>query len=205
MLRYAQPVLGNKDGEPIEASKYQRLQNANSANYYVLDSQAYISPDAATQQVVSPEMTAYAVTTFSLGSGSNDTGSLVARPVSSQPTFNVAITRWFDMPVGDSAFENGFSNFDIGLDEPNNMDTPRDLGGHAMPYMGPCNEIPSVSRVDTASPSSSNPQLLERSASGPNQNATIEKLKWQAPSTIELLPYEHFIFRNFVQRISHWV
>lgn len=204
-LRYSQPAQENRDGEPIETSNFQRHKNTNSTNGYVLDSRTNMTPDAAAQQVVSPEMSTYAVTTFSLGSGSNDTGSLVARSVSSQPTFNVAITRWFDMLVGDSAFENGFSDFDIGLDDHNNLDTPRDLGGHAMPYMGPYNEIPGVSGIDAASPSSSDPQLLERSAPGTDGNAAGEKLKWQAPTTIELLPYEHFIFRNFVQCISHWV
>jgi hypothetical protein len=151
---------------------------------------------------MSPEMS-YAGTAFSLGS--NDTGSLVPRSVSSQPTFNVAITRWFDMLVGDSAFENGFADFDVGMDEPNNFDTPRDPDRMGVPYTGPYNSTPTAAGQEATSPSSSSPQLLERSAPGADRNAIAEKLKWQTPAAIELLPYEQLIFRNFVQHISHWV
>jgi hypothetical protein len=204
MLLYSLPVLENRNGEVVESSSYQKHQNTPSTNGYALDGQTNLSPDAAAQQVVSPEISAYAVTTFPLGSGSNDTDSLVARSVSSQPNFNAAITRWFDMLVGDSTFENEFSNFDIDLDDPNNLDTSHQ-GQPSLPYVRPCNKIPATFGIDATSPSSSSTQLLERTDPSPDRNATIEKLKWQAPTTIELLPYEHLIFRNFVQRVSLWV
>jgi hypothetical protein len=203
-IRYAQPLLENGNAGTIGTPNHHGQQSNTSSNSIAIGSQTNMSPDgAAQQQVMSPEMSQYAATAFSLGS--NDTGSLVARSVSSRPTFNVAITRWFDMLVGDSTFENGFSDFDIGLDETNNLDTPQEQDRNSVPYMGPFNNVAPTTGLDATSPASSCPQLLERSAPGPDRNAISEKLKWQAPAAIELLPYEHLIFRNFVQRISHWV
>ena len=109
------------------------------------------------------------------------------------------------MLVGDSDFENGFADFDIGMDEPNNFDTPREQDRMGVPYMEPYNSAPTTAALDSASPSSSSPQLIERSAPGLDRSAIAEKSKWQTPEAIELLPYEQLIFRNFVQRTSHWV
>jgi hypothetical protein len=204
-LHYAQPLaslLENGSPGSTETPSFQKHLSATSTNGFILGNQAGVLPDHAAQQVMSPEMS-HAGTAFSLGS--NDTGSLVARSVSSQPTFNVAISRWFDMLVGDSAFENGFSDFDVSMDEPNNFDTPREPDRMATPYMGHLNNTPTATGIEAASPSSSSPQLLERSAPGPDRSAIAEKSKWQTPTEIELLPYEQLIFRNFVQRISHWV
>jgi hypothetical protein len=201
-LRYSQPHLENGPPGSVETPNFQRQPSTTSTNGFVIGAQPNAPPDSAAQQVMSPEMS-YAGTAFSLGS--NDTGSLVARSVSSQPTFNVAITRWFDMLVGDSAFENGFSDFDMGMDEPNNFDTPRESDRMGVSYMGPYNSTPTATGPEAASPSSSNPQLLERSALAADRNAIAEKLKWQTPAAIELLPYEQLIFRNFVRHISHWV
>ncbi|KAE9363811.1 hypothetical protein N431DRAFT_431996 [Stipitochalara longipes BDJ] len=204
-LHYTQPLaplLENGSPGSTEIPSFQRHSSTTSTNGFILGNQTSVLPDSAAQQVISPEIS-HAGTTFSLGS--NDTGSLVARSVSSQPTFNVAISRWFDMLVGDSAFENGFSDFEIGMDEPNNFDAPREPDRMAVPHMGPYNSTPTAVGIDAASPTSSNPQLLERSAPGPDRSAIAEKSKWQTPAAIELLPYEQLIFRNFVQRISHWI
>lgn len=158
------------------------------------------------QQVMSPEMSAYAGTSFSLNSGE----SIVARSASSQPTFNVAISRWFDMLVGDSVFENGIPDVEFGMDDGQNVETPRETPReynrtNSIPYMGSFQgSTPDASGYQAASPcSSSSPQLLERNP--PMISAASEKLRWQAPAPIELLPYELFIFQNFVQRISLWV
>jgi hypothetical protein len=194
-LRYSQPLLGNGSPGMAESEGFNRHPSTTSTNGFVLGSQVNVL-DSAAQQVMSPEMS-YA--------GTNDTGSLVARSVSSQPTFNVAITRWFDMLVGDSAFENGFSDFELGMDEPNNFDTPREQDCMSVPYMGPYNSTPTAAGIEAPSPSSSSPQLLERSAPGQDRNAIAEKLKWQTPAPIDLLPYEQLIFQNFVRRISAWV
>jgi hypothetical protein len=201
-LHYSRPILENGSSRSAETPSFQTLPSSASTNGFVVGNQANLPPVLAPQQAMSPEMS-YAGTAFSLGS--NDTGSLVARSVSSQPTFNVAITRWFDMLVGDSAFENGFADFDVDMDEPNNFNTPREQDRMGVPYMGPYNSTPTTTGPEAPSPSSSSPQLLERSAPGPDRNAIAEKTKWQTPASIELLPYEHFIFRNFVQNISHWV
>ena len=204
-IRYSQPLaalLENGSPGSTETPGFQRHPSTTSTNGFVIGNQSSLPPDPAAQQVMSPEMS-HAGTAFSLGS--NDTGSLVARSISSQPTFNVAISRWFDMLVGDSAFENGFSDFEVGMDEPNNFDTPRESDHMPPPYMGPFNSTPTATGEEAASPSSSSPQLVERSAPGPDRLAIAEKSKWQTPAAIELLPYEQLIFRNFVQRISQWV
>lgn len=201
-LRYSQPILENGSPSSADPPSFQTHPSTPSANGFLAGNQANLPPGPATQQAMSPEMS-YAGTAFSLGS--NDTGSLVARSVSSQPTFKVAITRWFDMLVGDSAFENGFADFDADMNEPNNFGTPREQDRMGIPYMGPYNSTPTATGPGAPSPSSSSPQLLERSAPGSDRNAIAEKTKWQTPASIELLPYEHFIFRNFVQKISHWV
>jgi hypothetical protein len=158
-----------------------------------------MSPETTAQQIMSPEMSTYAGTQFSLGS--ND--SIVPRSAGSQPTFNVAISRWVDMLVGDASFENATADFDIGTNNRPSAETPRDPDLNGIPYMERSYSTADV--VAASSPASSSPQLLERSAPGPDRNAISEKLRWQAPEVIELLPYEQFIFRNFVQRISLWV
>ena len=130
---------------------------------------------------------------------------LVARSVSSQPTFNVAIAKWFDMLVGDSGFENGIPDIEPGLEDSYSMGTQREQNrATSFSYMGSFQGSPAEgSSVQGASPcSSSSPQLLERNFP---MNSLAEKLRWQAPVPIELTPYEIFIFRNFVQRISLWV
>ena len=200
-LRYSQTILEKCSSRSAETPTFQTHPSTASTNGFVVGNQTNLPPGPATQPAMSPEMS-YAGTAFSLGN--NDTGSLVARSVSSQPTY-VAITRWFDMLVGDSAFENGFADFDVDMDEPNNFDTPREQDRVGVPYMGPYNSTPNTTGPEAPSPSSSSPQLLERSAPGPDRDAIAEKTKWQTPASIELLPYEHLIFRNFVQNISHWV
>ncbi len=200
-LRYSQNILENGSSRSAETPSFQMHPSTPSTNGFVVGNQANLPPGPATQQAMSPEMS-YAGTACSLGS--NDTGSLVARSVSSQPTFNVAITRWFDMLVGDSGFENGFADFDVGMDEPNNFDTPREQDRMGAPYMGPYNSTPTTTGPGAPSPSLSSPQLLERSAPGPDRNAIAEKTKWQTPAPIELLPYEHVLFQNFVRNIRLW-
>jgi hypothetical protein len=209
--RFSPPIsdigLGASAATPSQAQL--GIQGEGSPNDHVTSAENVnnTSPETANPQAMSPEMSTYAATQFSLGS--ND--SIVPRSSGSQPTFNVAISRWFDMLVGDNphpTFENATSNFDIGTNEHSNVETIQDPDLNGIPYMGHNYSTPSgadIVGIVAASPSSSSPQLLERSAPGPDRNAISEKLRWQAPDTIQLLPYEHFIFRNFVQRISLWV
>lgn len=174
------------------------ILSANSPNEYA------VPAETANQHVTSPEMSTYAATQFSLGS--ND--SIVPRSAGSQPTFNVAISRWFDMLVGDNpnaTFENSTSDCDISMSERSAGETPRDPDLTGIPYMGRSYSTLGGVDVAAASPSSSSPQLIERSAPGSDHLAISEKIRWQAPDKIQLLPYEQFIFRNFVQRISLWV
>jgi hypothetical protein len=203
-VRYANPPSDSGRAIPTflphqNHQGHQGLPPTNNQDVFTLNSDNAVPPDNP-QQVMSPEMSTYAATAFSLGS--ND--SLVARSTSSQPTFNVAISRWFDMLVGDAALESALPDFDIGMDDRNSLDTPRDPNRNSIPCMGSVQGTPEGIGVAT-SPSSSSPQLLERSAPGSDRNAVAEKMRWQSPTTIDLLPYEHFIFRNFVQGISHWV
>lgn len=174
------------------------ILSANSPNEYA------VPAETANQHVTSPEMSTYAATQFSLGS--ND--SIVPRSAGSQPTFNVAISRWFDMLVGDNpnaTFENSTSDCDISMSERSAGETPRDPDLTGIPYMGRSYSTLGGVDVAAASPSSSSPQLIERSAPGSDHLAISEKIRWQAPDKIQLLPYEQFIFRNFVQRISLWI
>lgn len=177
------------------------INNApNSPDDYTLTTNNMSPAETTTQQIMSPEMSTSAATQFSLGS--ND--SIVPRSTTSQPTFNVAISRWFDMLVGDASFESATTlNFEAGYTERATVERDPDLNG--IPYMGRSYSNPDDAAIAAASPSSSSPQLLERTAPGPDRNAISEKMQWQAPDVIELLPYEQFIFRNFVQRISLWI
>ncbi|KUJ17130.1 uncharacterized protein LY89DRAFT_685078 [Mollisia scopiformis] len=175
----------------------QNFSGTSQSNEYSLNGPTNMTPEATNQQVMSPEMSTYAATAFSLGS--ND--SLVPRSASSQPTFNVAITRWFDMLVGDSAFESAVPDIDGIVEGRSSVDTPREPERATIPFIASLRGTPEGSGAAAASPISTSPQLLERSAPGFDSNALAEKLRWQS-SIIELLPYEHFIFSNFVQRIS---
>jgi len=176
-------------------------QRAPSQIDYLLNAPIPTS-DTPKLLTLSPEMSNNNGTSFSLNSGEQ---GLVARSVSSQPTFNVAIAKWFDMLVGDSVFENGIPDIEPGMEDGYSMGTPREQNrATSFSYMGSFQGSPAEgSSVQGASPcSSSSPQLLERNFPS---NSLAEKLRWQAPVPIQLTPYELFIFRNFVQRISLWV
>lgn len=175
-------------------------QRAPSQIDYLLNAPS-LPPDTPQQQIMSPELSSHNGASFSLKSGEQNA---VARPGSSQPTFNVAISRWFDMLVGDSVFENGIPDIDPGMDDGYNMGTSREQNRTSFSYIGSFQGSPADGNsIQGASPcSSSSPQLLERNFS---MNSIAEKVRWQAPAPIELSQYELFIFRNFVQRISLWV
>ncbi|KAM3081383.1 hypothetical protein ACMFMG_004852 [Clarireedia jacksonii] len=150
------------------------------------------------QQVLSPEQF-YAPTPYSLGS--NDSLVLGTRSSLPQPTFNVAIAKWFDMLVGDSDFENAISSFDVsgdGLDPTKSQD---------LNHISSSRRVSAISDAPGANgiPPSLHLQLLERNTHSQDRVVTSEKLRWQLSHPIELMPHEHFIFQNFVQRISHWV
>ncbi|KAK0100673.1 hypothetical protein ONS95_007125 [Cadophora gregata] len=157
--------------------------------------------DTPNQQVLSPAISNHNGTSFSLNSGEQ---GRISRSVSSQPTFNVAISKWFDMLVGDTVFENGVPDMDAGIEDSYSMGTPRKNRATSFSYMGSFQGSPAEGgSVQGASPcSSSSPQLLERNFS---MNSLTEKLRWQSPGPVELSPYELFLFRNFVQRISLWI
>ncbi|KAH9217938.1 hypothetical protein DL95DRAFT_434513 [Leptodontidium sp. 2 PMI_412] len=175
-------------------------QRAPSQIDYLLNAPS-LPPDTPQQQIMSPELSSHNGASFSLKSGEQNA---VARPGSSQPTFNVAISRWFDMLVGDSVFENGIPDIDPGMDDGYNMGTSREQNRTSFSYIGSFQGSPADGNsIQGASPcSSSSPQLLERNFS---MNSIAEKVRWQAPAPIELSQYELFIFRNFVQRISLWI
>lgn len=163
--------------------------------------------DNTTQQVFSPvaaALPAYAPTPFSLGS--NDS-FVPMSATSSQPTFNVAVSKWFDMLVGDAAFESGIPDFDVGMDDLNPLDTqtPREPERNSITSVGSLITTYETPGQQAASPSSSSPQLLERCTALLDRSATTEKLRWQASDMIVLQTHEYNIFQNFVQRISHWV
>jgi hypothetical protein len=110
------------------------------------------------------------------------------------------------MLVGDATFEGGMPDFDVGMDDLNPLDTqtPREPEQDSATPVGSQVTTYKTSGQQAVSPSSSSSQLLERCALL-DRNAASEKLRWQASETIVLQPYENDLFRNFVQRISHWV
>ncbi|KAH7357202.1 hypothetical protein BKA65DRAFT_222572 [Rhexocercosporidium sp. MPI-PUGE-AT-0058] len=175
-------------------------QRAPSQIDYLLNA-PLLPSDTAQQHTMSPAMSDHASTSFSLKSNEQNS---VARSISSQPTFNVAISRWFDMLVGDSALENGTPDTDIGMDDRSKPGTPREQHRTSFPHMRSFQGSPTDgSYVQGSSPCySSSPHLLERNSP---MNSAAEKLRWQAPAPIELSPYELVIFRNFVERISLWI
>jgi hypothetical protein len=141
----------------------------------------------------------YADTPISLGTGD----SLVTVSTLSQPTLNTAISRWFDMLVGDWTFYNDNPDFDV--DGFNEFNTTQHQERDVMPPTRAINATDDTISRQPGSPSSSSPQLLERSAVDIDRNSGKEKSRWQSPGRIDLLPHEHNIFHNFVGRISRWV
>jgi hypothetical protein len=124
---------------------------------------------------------------------------------SSQPTFNAAISRWFDILVGDCTLYNQNSDLDVDVEDLNSFNAPRHQDRNVMPSLRSISDADETTTRQPTSPASSSPQLLERTAADIDQNSAAEKLRWQSPSTIELLPHEHKTFQNFVRRTSRWV
>jgi hypothetical protein len=193
-----QPTLDGSPNPPV--SQEQRSQNGNDA-FNISDN---TTSGSTTQQVFSPvtALPVYAPTPFSLGS--NDS-FVPMSTTSSQPTFDVAVSKWFDMLVGDAAFEGGMPDIDI--DNLNSLDNqpPREPQQNSVATVASLINSYGSPEQQTMSPSSSSPQLLERCAPTFDQSAASEKLRWQAPDTLVLQPHEYSLFQNFVQRISHWV
>lgn len=182
-------------------------QERSTQNDLAFSMDTTATPDSPNQQVFSPAAAAlptYAPTPFSLGSNDSFVPMSTTCP---QPTFNIAVSKWFDMLVGDAAFENGMPNFDLGMDDLNPLDvqTPQEQERSSITSIASLITAYETPGQQVASPSSSSPQLLERSAPLLTPNAATEKLRWQAPETIVLQPHEHNLLRNFVQRISNWV
>jgi hypothetical protein len=194
-MRFPQALSETGSGGPQENQNNKR-HRTNSHSDYVMGSKHSDSPN---QQVVSPErISGYAPTPYSVGS--ND--SLIQRQAF-QPTSNVAIAKWFEMLVGDAAFENGLPGFGVELDSFNGLPPSIDQEGNNIPPLRTESGSFDISTQQGDSPASSSPQLLERNPLG--LDATSEKLRWQAPDVIELAPHEKVILNVFVQRISHWV
>jgi hypothetical protein len=195
-MRFPQALSETGSGPPQESQSNKRHRTNSHSDYVMSNS---IHSDSPNQQVVSPErISGYAPTPYSVGS--ND--SLVQRQAF-QPTFNVAIAKWFEMLVGDAAFENGLTGFGVELDSFNGLPPSIDQEGNTVPPLRTASGSFDISAQQGDSPASSSPQLLERNPLG--LDAASEKLRWQAPDVIELAPYEKSILQNFVQRISHWV
>ncbi|KAF4619046.1 hypothetical protein G7Y89_g14800 [Cudoniella acicularis] len=198
-VQFAQPFSNSGADIPSEGNAVNSLTNANIQNDYSIKLQSTVPAETLNQQVVSPEqLSNYAQTPYSIGS--ND--SLIQRSSSYQPTFNVAIAKWFDMLVGDAAFDNGMPGFDLNIENLNSLENPLDQDGNRLPSLRRTSNF-DLNGQQCLSPASSSPQLLERNP--PTLDVATEKQKWQASDTIELLAHENFIFKNFVQRISLWI
>jgi hypothetical protein len=194
----SQPKVG-VSGSPNHPNPWE----TNSRNDLAFPMSGNFTSGNTNSQAFSPVgLPAYAATAFSLGS--NESVATMSTS-SSQPTFHIAVSKWFDMLVGDASIENGMPNFDFGVGDFNHLDTARDQEGHVNAPGGQPDSAYGTAGPQGASPSSSSAQLLERRAPFFDRTAAAEKLRWQAPDTIVLLPHEHKVFRNFVQRISHWV
>ena len=130
------------------------------------------------------------------GPSPNSPDEYAIRPVSSNgQMIDVAIAKWFGLLAGDAAREGiGFSQTPDGFSyNTNNMDAVVNSNGE-----GPnidCNNVLQA-QIDP---------ILR----GPEQNREAEvfgdKTPWQSPEVLSLRDHEKFIFRNFVQRASHWI
>lgn len=195
--------LGSERGVRIPASTI--LPNSRDPNSQ--NDLNYIMPRSLTsgntdEPVFSPVgVRAYATTPISVPTSDG----LVTMSTSSQPTFNAAISRWFDILVGDCTLYNQNSDFDVDVEDLNSFDAPRHQDRNVMPSLRSISDADETTTRQPTSPVSSSPQLLERTAADIDQNSAAEKLRWQSPSTIELLPHEHKTFQNFVRRTSRWV
>ncbi|KAH8672752.1 fungal-specific transcription factor domain-containing protein, partial [Tricladium varicosporioides] len=200
MIRFSQPISDSGADTTTQGNQPpQELPNVQIQADFAIGLQSNVPSDPINQQVVSPEqLSNYAQTPYSMHS--ND--SLLQRSTY-QPTFNVAIAKWFDMLVGDATFENGVPGFDINLENLNNIDSPLDQDGSRVPSIRRQSSNIEVNPHPVLSPASCSPHLLERNP--PPLDVAAEKQQWQASDTIELLPHENFVFKNFVQRISHWI
>ena len=109
----------------------------------------------------------------------------------------MAVSKWFDMLVGDASVENGMPKFDFGVDDLNHLDPARDQESNVNASGGQRDSAYGTAGPQGALPSSSSAELLERRSPFFDRTAAAEKLRWQAPDTIVLLPHEHTVFRNF--------
>ena len=199
--RHQSPRPGPDPGVRFPATTiHSNSPDTDTQNELIRITSRDLTSGTSEQQVFSPVgLPIYADTPISLGAGS----SLVTVSASSQPTFNTAISRWFDMLVGDCTFYNDNPEFDV--DGFNAFNTAQNQERDVMQPTRLINSTNDAASRQPGSPSSSNPQLLERSSPDIDRSSADEKSRWQSPGTIDLLPHEHNIFRNFVGRISRWV
>ena len=199
--RHQSPRPGPDPGVRFPATTiHSNSPDTDTQNELIRITSRDLTSGTSEQQVFSPVgLPVYADTPISLGTGS----SLVTVSASSQPTFNTAISRWFDMLVGDCTFYNDNPEFDV--DGFNAFNTAQNQERDVMQPTRLINSTDDAASRQPGSPSSSNPQLLERSSPDIDRSSADEKSRWQSPGTIDLLPHEHNIFRNFVGRISRWV
>ena len=163
-------------------------------------SESNLPSDLDNGQVLTPETLGGSSNRQALSIVSGDTS--IIRPVSSQPAFNVAVAKWFDLLAGDASFDNEQAIFPEGMENlsvPDSSYSPRFDITLMRPRSGSNNTSYGGDLLPT-----SNPHLVERRTLNYG-TAALEKQKWQSSDAIELLPQERHLLRNFVQRISPWV
>lgn len=147
------------------------------------------------QCIQSPQaLSTYAATGFT--HGSHDNFSLASG--SSQPSYTVAISKWFDLLADDADLDRALGadhTDDYGIQEPRPIQPSGSLN----------DGFNTIRHHRTLSSTTSSPQLFERSFVALDDMKASEKRRWQAQEPLDLLPHEHAILQNFVQHISHWV
>lgn len=118
---------------------------------------------------------------------------------SSGPIIDYAISKWFGLLAGDAELENGASINDQGQ-------TTYGLGSMLVPNGDGAADV-SAEQYDAAAVYDSNVLGTypgQGSIDGTNPR-TLDSEAWQSRDVLKLHDREHFIFQNFVHRVSHWV
>jgi hypothetical protein len=121
----------------------------------------------------------------------------------SGPTGSNAAARWFGLLASDAAREViQFAESDYG------HDWSFLVADSAQDQLSPLQQAARI--VDHNQPEDTLPHERSSSARQVNNQAkdgkpSSEEHLWQAQGNIQLLPREHFLFENFLQRISQWV
>lgn len=167
-------------------------------------------PSAADHQSGIVQATHHSPTTLQSHHPSSPDASTVSPLVTSEsmespgPTINAAAVRWFGLLADDAARESpqlsttlaGYGNdclsFENAVGGDPTQHTSLQRATQVLDYHS--------SSVASQSPANASPFDIDGLIGTP-----LEKQLWQAQEPIDLLPREHFLFENFVQRVSQWV